>query len=67
MSRRFFRLAGMLAPLAREMVELMYEFEEPLVLDGTRLAQAFPAFRCTPHQEAVRETLEWFRRNREDR
>jgi nucleoside-diphosphate-sugar epimerase len=54
------RLAGLFDPNPRELVELLYEWEEPLVLDGSRLAQAFPSFSYTPHEEAVRRTVEWF-------
>lgn len=58
--RLLFRLAGTFIPDAGEMVELLYQFENPLVLDGRKLAQAFPDFRFTPHSEAIRETVEWF-------
>jgi hypothetical protein len=44
------------------MKELLYEFEEPLVLDGTKFASAFPSFSYTPHEDAIRETVEWFRK-----
>lgn len=57
------RLAGLFDKGAREMVELMYEFEEPLVLDGGKFAGAFPGFRYTTHAEAVGQTLDWFSRN----
>ncbi len=58
---RFLRIAGLFSPAAREMVELMYEFEQPLLLDGRKFAAAFPEFTFTPHQEAVGRTVEWFR------
>lgn len=56
-----FRLFGIFVPDAGEMVELLYQFEQPMVLDGRKFARAFPHFQYTPHQEAVRRTLEWFR------
>lgn len=49
---------------AREMGELMYEFEEPLILEGGKFARAFPSFGYTPHNEAIRQTLGWFRQHR---
>lgn len=55
-------LAGLFVAGAREMGELMYEFEEPLVLDGAKFGRAFPAFRYTPHPDAARLTSDWFRR-----
>jgi hypothetical protein len=63
MGQLTFRLLGLLAPEAKEMLELLYLFEDPMVLDGGKFASAFPAFRCTPHEDAVRRTVEWFRKN----
>ncbi len=54
-------LGGLLDPVAAEVSELLYLFEEPQVLDGTKFRNAFPSFRFTPHEEAVRKTAEWFR------
>lgn len=61
MGRSFFRLVGLFVPDAREMVELMYEFEEPLVLDGSKFARVFPSFKYTSHEDSIRQTVEWFR------
>ena len=61
LSGTMFRLFGILIPDAAEMVEILYQFEQPMVLDGSKFARAFPDFKYTPHQEAVRRTLEWFR------
>jgi len=48
-------------PRRRQMVELMYEFEELLVLDGSKLTGAFPSFEYTSRNDAVHHTVEWFR------
>lgn len=56
-----FRIFGAFIPDAGEMVEIMYQFEQPLLLDGSKFAAAFPDFRYTPHEEAVAETMEWFK------
>lgn len=60
MSPLMFRIFGIFAPDAGEMVELMYEFEKPLLLDGGKFAAAFPDFSYTPHKVAVAETVKWF-------
>lgn len=60
MSGSFLRFGSLLNSDAREMKELLYEFEEPLVLDGTKFASAFPSFRYTVHEEGIRRTVEWF-------
>lgn len=59
--RGLLRFVGVFVPDAREMIELMYEFEETLVLDGSKFARAFPSFQYTPHEDGIRQTVEWFR------
>jgi nucleoside-diphosphate-sugar epimerase len=62
LSGGFLRFASLINSDAREMRELLYEFEEPLVLDGTKFARDFPSFSYTPHEEAIQKTVEWFRK-----
>src|SRR5215207_1072265 len=62
LSGGFLRFASLINSDAHEMRELLYEFEESLVLDGTKFARAFPSFRYTPHEEAIRNSVEWFRK-----
>jgi len=50
-------------PLAREALETLYQFEAPFVLDGGKFARAFGEGTITPHGEAIRQTLKWFRDN----
>ena len=57
------RVESMFNRETRAFLEFRYLFEQPLVLDGSRIAVAFPEFTYTPHDEAVRQTLEWFRRH----
>lgn len=54
------RLLGLFNPAAGEVVEMMYEFEEPFVVDHTQFAQAFGS-QITPHVQAIRETVAWYR------
>ena len=60
MGRFMLRLGGLFIPEAREMVEMMYEFEKPFVVDSSRFERAF-GMRATPIAEAVRITLDWYR------
>jgi nucleoside-diphosphate-sugar epimerase len=60
-SRTFFQLAGVVAPRVVEMVEVMYQFEQPFILDGTKLATAFPDFSYTPHDVSIEDTVRWFK------
>ena len=59
-SKPMLRLAGLFVPAAREMVEMAYEFEEPYLLDSSRIERAF-GLRPTPLEEALAETVGWWR------
>jgi hypothetical protein len=48
-------------PLVRELNETLYQFERPFVSDASKFQGAFGPFEPTPHREAVRPTVEWFR------
>ncbi len=54
------RMLGLFNPLLREVAEMLYEFNEPFVVDSSKFVQAFGDI-ATPHYEAVRHTLEWYR------
>jgi len=56
------RLVGLFNPAAGEVVEMMYEFEEPFVVDHSRFAATFGS-EVTPHEAAIRETVNWYRQH----
>ncbi len=58
--KNMMRLVGLFNPEAREMVEMMYEFEEPFIIDHGRYAAAFGS-EVTPHAQAIKETVAWYR------
>jgi nucleoside-diphosphate-sugar epimerase len=60
-SRPMIRLAGVFNPLVRELNETLYQFERPFVSDASKFQGAFGPFEPTPHRDAVRRTVEWFR------
>jgi nucleoside-diphosphate-sugar epimerase len=60
-NRTSFQVLGLVYPPARSLLEVLYEFENPLKMDGSKFANAFPDFSYTPHDQAIRETLDWFR------
>ena len=45
----------------REFYEIHYQAEAPYILDSSRFQQVFGPFEVTPHEPAVRATLDWFR------
>ncbi len=55
------RVLGLTNAVLRESVELLYEFNEPLLFDGSKYTRAFGGT-PTPHQEALRRTVAWYRK-----
>jgi nucleoside-diphosphate-sugar epimerase len=59
--RGMLKVMGWFNPLFRELLELFYLFETPVILDDTKLASKFPHIRKTPYDDGIRRTLEWMR------
>ncbi|MBW4692148.1 MAG: NAD-dependent epimerase/dehydratase family protein [Lyngbya sp. HA4199-MV5] len=62
MGKSMTRLAGLFIPEARETVEMMYEFEQPFVVNHNKYVQAF-GNHATPSHAAIRATLDWYRQH----
>ena len=60
MGKLMLRIGGIFIVGARETVEMMYEFEKPFIVDSSKFERAFGE-RATPHREAIRHTIEWYR------
>jgi nucleoside-diphosphate-sugar epimerase len=54
------RVMGLFNPGMRETIEMLYEFEEPFVVDHAKFERAFGE-RATPLREAIGETVRWYR------
>jgi nucleoside-diphosphate-sugar epimerase len=65
MGKLMMQLAGLFIPEAKETVEMMYEFEHPFIVDSGKYIQAF-GNHATPLQEAIRQTLDWYRQSDSD-
>lgn len=59
-SRLVMRLLGLFVPVIREVYEMLYLYENTVLLDDTKVRTLFPDFRETPVKEALTETLTWF-------
>src|SRR5215212_5173648 len=57
------RAIGLFNPAIRETIEMLYEFEEPFVVDHSRFEQAFGEH-ATPLREAIQRTVRWYREER---
>jgi nucleoside-diphosphate-sugar epimerase len=55
-------VGGVFSPMLRELRETQYQFRAPFVSDSSKFESAFGPFRCTPHRDAVRATVEWYSR-----
>ena len=53
------RAIGLFNPGIRETIEMLYEFEEPFVVDHSRFEKAFGE-QATPLEEAIGETVRWY-------
>jgi nucleoside-diphosphate-sugar epimerase len=63
-SFRALRLAGLVSPVVRELVEMRYLFEQAVILDGARLRALLPDYADTPLDDAIRATVESYRPHR---
>jgi nucleoside-diphosphate-sugar epimerase len=54
------RAMGVFNPPLRETIEMLYEFDEPFVVDHSAFERAF-GIRATPLREAIKETVRWYR------
>jgi hypothetical protein len=54
------RALGLVNRTVREINEMAYEFDEPLIVDASR-AETVLALRATPLADAVNQTVGWYR------
>ena len=59
-SRTMVNVLGIFNGQVRELKEMLYEFEEPYIVDSSRFESTFDAH-ATPLDEAIPATFEWFR------
>lgn len=54
------RAMGLFNPTTREIIEMLYEFEQPFVVDGSKAEQRL-GLTPTPLEQSLAETIAWFR------
>lgn len=62
MGRLMMALGGLFIPEARETVEMMYEFEQPFIVDSSLFTNTF-GMQATPLRDALAATLAWYRQH----
>ena len=60
MGKLMMRIGGLFIPEAKETVEMMYEFDQPFIVDSSKFEKTF-GMKATPMREAMRETVAWYR------
>jgi nucleoside-diphosphate-sugar epimerase len=55
---------GLFVPAMKEVVEMLYEFEQPFVVDSSKFEKTFE-MKATPIREAIKETVKWFKSHSE--
>lgn len=53
-------IGGLFIPEAKETVEMMYEFDQPFIVDASAVEETF-GIKATPLRDAVRETVAWYK------
>ncbi len=61
--RRLLRLMGLFNPLMRELVEMLYLAETPVILDDSKLAARLGRLEKTSYDDGIRQTLKWMAAN----
>jgi nucleoside-diphosphate-sugar epimerase len=59
--RGLLKLLGWFNPEIREVPEMLYLQETPVILDDTKLLTKFPGTQKTSYDEGIRQTLDWMR------
>ena len=60
MGRAMMMMGGLFIPEAKETVEMMYEFEQPFVVDSSKFENTF-GIKATPMREAIKATVAWYK------
>lgn len=59
-------MGGFFIPEAKESVEMMYEFEQPFIVDSSKFEKIF-GVKATPMRQALKETVAWYKSHPEKR
>jgi nucleoside-diphosphate-sugar epimerase len=60
--RGILKIMGWFNPVMREVIEMLYLEETPVILDDSKLQAKFGTLRKTSFDEGIRQTLDWMRK-----
>ena len=64
MGRWMMWMGGLFIPEAKETFEMMYEYEQPFIVESSKFEKTF-GLKATPMCEAMKETVAWYKRHPE--
>jgi nucleoside-diphosphate-sugar epimerase len=53
---------GVFSPIMKEMVEMMYLTENPVILSGEKYEKAINSLPRTPYKQGIKETISWMKK-----
>ena len=60
MGKTMMWFGGLFIPEAKESVEMMYEFEQPFIVDSSKFEMTF-GMQATPMKDAIKATVAWYK------
>jgi nucleoside-diphosphate-sugar epimerase len=66
MGKTMMAIGGLFIPEAKETVEMMYEFEKPFTVDSSKFEKTF-GMKATAIREAVKATVEWYKKHPQEK
>lgn len=66
MGRFMMMVGGLFIPEAKEAVEMIYEFEQPFIVNSSEFEETF-GMQATPMQQAIKETVAWYKSHPEQK
>lgn len=65
MGRLMMWMGGFFIPEAKETLEMMYEYDQPFIVDSSKFEKTF-GMNATPMREAMKETVAWYKSHLEE-
>ena len=62
-SKALLGILSWFVPVIKELKENYYQFENTILLEDTKIKELYPDFRATSMEDAITETINWFRNN----
>jgi nucleoside-diphosphate-sugar epimerase len=63
--RTVLKIMGWFNPVMKELPEMLYLQETPVILDDSKLLARLGPVQKTPYEEGIRQTIDWMRRSSE--